>query len=210
MALNLKKGEKLNLAKSTASLSKITIGLGWDVAPRKVGFLQKLFGGGGQEEYDLDAVAFLLGANGKVNNLGDRSTLKGSDVVFFNHMRHPSGKIWLTGDNRTGAGDGDDEQIIVNLAEMPSEYQKIVIAVFIYQGRSKGQTFTGIQNAFVRAVDASERELARFSLGASPETADKCSLLFAEIVRNGSEWDFQAMGQAFSSDNIIDLLQRYL
>ncbi|MBK8803256.1 MAG: TerD family protein [Fibrobacteres bacterium] len=209
MAVNLKKGEKLSLSKSTSSLSKITIGLGWDIAPRKVGFLQKLFGGA-PEDYDLDAVAFLLGANGKVNNLGDRSTLKGSDVVFFNHMHHPSGKIWLTGDNRTGAGEGDDEQIIVNLAEMPAQYEKIAIAVFIYQGRSKAQTFSGVQNAFVRAVDAGNVELARFSLSASPETADKCSLLFAEIVRNGSEWEFQANGQAYSSDNIIDLLQRYI
>lgn len=209
MAVNLKKGEKLNLAKSTSSLSKITIGLGWDVAPRKLGFFQKLLGGG-QEEFDLDAVAFLLGPNGKVNELGDRSTLQGSDVVFFNHMRHPSGKIWLTGDNRTGAGEGDDEQIIVNLAEMPAQYEKIVIAVFIYQGRQKGQTFSGIQNAFVRAVDAHNVELARFSLGASAETANMCSLQFAEIVRNGSEWDFQAVGQAYSSDNIIDLLKRYL
>lgn len=209
MAVNLKKGEKLSLSKSTSSLSKITIGLGWDIAPPKLGFFQKLFGGG-QEDYDLDAVAFLLGANGKVNNLGDRSTLKGSDVVFFNHMQHPSGKIWLTGDNRTGAGEGDDEQIIVNLAEMPAQYEKVVIAVFIYQGRSKGQTFSNVQNAFVRAVDAGNVELARFSLSASPETEGKCSLLFAEIVRNGSEWEFQANGQSFSSDNIIDLLQRYI
>lgn len=209
MPVNLHKGQTLSLAKATSSFSTVTIGLGWDVAPRKGGFFAKLFAAP-QPEYDLDAVAFLLGADGKITTAGDPKTLQGSDVVFFNHMRHPSGKIWLTGDNRTGAGEGDDEQIVVKLSEIPPQYARIVICVIIYEGRQKGQTFGGIENAFVRAVDAKGQEMAKFSLGASPATADMCSLVFAELVRSGDDWEFKAVGEPHRTDNLIDHLRRYV
>lgn len=119
MAINLQKGQTIDLRKndkgeSIYDLSQVTIGLGWDVRQKQSGFLGKLFGGK-EEEYDLDAIAFLLDANGKVADLGRTASvsgrnvaLYGGDVIYFNSMRHPSGNIWLTGDNRTGAGDGDD------------------------------------------------------------------------------------------------------
>src|SRR5690242_10531669 len=122
MAINLTKGQTINLEKSQYDLSSVTIGLGWDVR-KSGGFFGSLFGGG-NDDYDLDAIAFLLDQNDKVINLGNQQML-GGDVIFFNNMRHPSGNIWLTGDNRTGAGDGDDEQIIVRLNSLAPQYQKI-------------------------------------------------------------------------------------
>ena len=115
MAVSLKKGHGVSLKKNENDLSMVTIGLGWDIQETKKGFLGGMFGAK-DAEYDLDVVAFLCGADGKVENLGRDSsgnaTLVNGDIIFFNNMRHSSGQIWLTGDNRTGAGDGDDEQII--------------------------------------------------------------------------------------------------
>ncbi|WP_245985468.1 TerD family protein [Epilithonimonas hominis] len=141
--INLSKGQTIDLRKnskgeSVYDLSQVTIGLGWDVRQKQSGFLGKLFGRK-EEEYDLDAIAFLLDSNGKVANLGRTvQTQNGrqvglyeGDVIFFNSLRHPSGHIWLTGDNRTGAGDGDDEQIIVKLNQLDQRYQKILFVVSI-------------------------------------------------------------------------------
>ena len=135
--INLSKGQTIDLRKnskgeSVYDLSQVTIGLGWDVRQKESSFLGKLFGGNKEEEYDLDAIAFLLDANGKVANLGRTVTLSNGqqkglfegDVIFFNSLKHPSGHIWLTGDNRTGEGDGDDEQIIVKLDSLDQKYQK--------------------------------------------------------------------------------------
>ncbi len=131
MAINLTKGQTIDLRKNDRGedvydLSQVTIGLGWDVKETKPGFLGKLFGGK-EEDYDLDAVAFLLDENGKVQNLG--TDLRNGDIIFFNSLKHPSGQIWLTGDNRTGEGEGDDEQIIVRLNTLPERYQKIIFLV---------------------------------------------------------------------------------
>lgn len=144
MAISLKKGQGVSLKKSEYDLSMVTIGLGWDINEEKKGLLGSLFGKK-EEEYDLDVVAFLCDANGKVQDLGgvdgnNRVNLVGGDIVFFNSMRHSSGCIWLTGDNRTGAGDGDDEQIIVKLNDLPEAYQKIVFVVQIYGGQKRGKT----------------------------------------------------------------------
>ena len=163
MAVSLKKGQGISLSKSQYDLSRVTLGLGWDVLEEKKGVFGALFGSKKQDEdYDLDAVAFLLGANGKVNHLGKpengRQTLVGGDVIFFNSLKHHSGNIWLTGDNRTGAGDGDDEQIIAKLDALEERYQRIVFVVQIYQGLKKGQHFGKVQNAFIRVVDAKGKD----------------------------------------------------
>src|ERR1700709_1611811 len=162
MAINLVKGQTIDLRKNDKGelydLSTVTIGLGWDIKKKTGGggFLGKLFGGGAAEEqeYDLDAIAFLLDKNGKVadrgrkvENNGKTVNLFGGDVIFFNSMKHPSGNIWLTGDNRTGAGDGDDEQIIVKLDSLDPKYDKILFMVTIYQGRQRGQHFGAVENA---------------------------------------------------------------
>ena len=206
MAISLKKGQGISLSKSEFDLSKVTIGLGWDVASSGGGFLKSLFGGG-QEEYDLDAIAFLCHADGKVHRFGDK--LVGGDVVFFNSQRHPSGKIWLTGDNRTGAGDGDDEQIVVLLDSMPAEIAKIVFLACIYQGQQKQQHFGKVENAFIRAVDARGREMARTDLSASPETQNMCSIVFAELNRTAAGWEFKSLLRPERTDNFAMILRDY-
>lgn len=211
MAINLKKGQTIDLRKNDRGenvydLSKVTIGLGWDVRQKKSGFLGKLFGGG-DEEYDLDAIAFLLDDNGKVANLGNK--LINGDVIFFNSLRHNSGSIWLTGDNRTGAGDGDDEQIIVLLDSLDQKYTKILFLVTIYQGQKNNQHFGMIDNAFIRAVDARGKEIAKFSLSGDQSMNGKCSMIFSELYRHNGEWKFRAIGDAHKTDNFVDHLVNY-
>ncbi|STW38747.1 tellurium resistance protein TerX [Klebsiella pneumoniae] len=127
MTVSLRKGQGVSLRKNEFDLSSVTIGLGWDINEEKKGFLGGIFGKK-EEEYDLDVIAFLCNAAGKVTDLGNvengKPTLVNGDIVFFNSLRHKSGQIWLTGDNRTGAGDGDDEQIIVKLNSIDSEVRK--------------------------------------------------------------------------------------
>lgn len=204
MAVNLSKGGTVNLSKSEFDLSKVTIGLGWDVA--KPGFMSGLLGKGG-EEFDLDATAFLCHADGKVHNYGDK--LKGGDVVFFNNLKHPSGCIELTGDNRTGAGAGDDEQIIANLNALPSQYAKVVFVVCIYQGMQKKQHFGKVTNAYIRAVDARGKEMVRTILSASPETHGMCSVVFAELNRDQNGWEFKSLMQPHQTDAFVHLLRDF-
>ena len=212
MAVNLTKGQGVNLAKSQFELSTITVGLGWDVADEPQGFLGKLFAQK-PEEYDLDAVAFLLGANGKVNDLGrsegGRSSLIDGDVVFFNSMKHPSGNIWLTGDNRTGAGDGDDEQIIVQLSRLNPRYERILFVVQIYKAAEKKQSFDKIKNAFIRAVDSRGTEMARFSLSGDASYSNYRSMVFAELSRQGDEWKFTAIGEPHETDSFARILKQF-
>lgn len=221
MAINLQKGQTIDLRKNdkgeSFDLSQVTIGLGWDVKKKDTGFLGKLFGSK-EEEYDLDAIAFLLDLNGKVVNLG--RTVKNAngqqvglfegDIIFFNSMKHPSGHIWLTGDNRTGAGEGDDEQIIVKLDSLDQKYQKIVFLVTIYHGRQNNQHFGLIENAFIRAVDSKGKEIAKFNLSGDNSLNGMCSMVFAEAYRNGSEWKFRAIGEPKQTDNFVDILKSYV
>ncbi len=220
MAINLQKGQTIDLRKNdkgeSFDLSQVTIGLGWDVKKKDTGFLGKLFGTK-EEEYDLDAIAFLLDSNSKVVNLG--RTVKNvnggqvglfeGDIIFFNSMKHPSGHIWLTGDNRTGAGDGDDEQIIVKLDSLDHKYQKIVFLVTIYQGRQNNQHFGLIENAFIRAVDSRGREIAKFNLSGDSSLNGMCAMVFAEAYRSGTEWKFRAIGEPKQTDSFVDILKSY-
>ena len=221
MAINLQKGQTINLRKNehgedAYDLSSVTIGLCWDVR-RSGNFFNRLFGISDGPEYDLDAIAFLLDKNGKVADLG--MTIPGrngreialykSDVIYFNAMRHPSGKIWLTGDNRTGAGDGDDEQIIVLLDQLDERYQKIVFVVSIYQGLFNRQHFGMIENAFIRAVDARGREITKFSLSGDADMNGMCSMVFAEVYRHNGDWKFRAIGEPHQTDNFIEVLVPY-
>lgn len=223
MAINLVKGQTIDLRKNdngeSFDLSSVTIGLGWDV--RKThggGFLGKLFSGGAEEaEYDLDAIAFLLDKNGKVTNRGYAKQASNGrtinmfegDVVYFNSMRHPSGNIWLTGDNRTGAGDGDDEQIIVKLDALDPKYDRILFLVTIYQGRKNNQHFGMIDNAFIRAVDNHGKEIAKFSLSGDSTYNGMCSMTFAEVYRKDGSWKFRAIGEPHTTDTFVDVLKSY-
>ena len=220
MAINLQKGQTIDLRKndkgeSVYDLSSVTIGLGWDVRKKKSGLLEKLFGEK-EEEYDLDAIAFLLDSNGKVANLGRTVQSNGrqvglyeGDVIYFNSMKHPSGHIWLTGDNRTGAGDGDDEQIIVKLNSLDEKFQKILFVVSIYQGRQKNQYFGMIENAFIRAVDAKGKEITKYNLSGDSSMNSMCSMVFAEAYRKDGEWKFRAIGEPYQTDNFVDILKKY-
>lgn len=215
MAVSLKKGQGVSLKKTENDLSLVTIGLGWDVNENKEkgGLLNKIFSKK-EEDYDLDVIAFLCDENGKVKHTGGQQegkpTLVGGDVVFYNSMRHSSGCIWLTGDNRTGAGDGDDEQIIIKLNELPAAYAKIVFIVQIYQGAERNQSFGKVDNAFIRAVDNKGKEMARFDLSGGATFAAYRSLLFAELVRETGGWKFNAVGVPDASDTFVTWLKQYL
>ncbi len=212
MAVSLNKGQGVSLKKTENNLSHVTIGLGWDIQEQKKGFLSGLLGGN-SAEYDLDVVAFLCDANDKVTNLGrdaqGNATLKNSDVIFFNNQKHSTGHIWLTGDNRTGAGDGDDEQIIVKLNDLGTQYQKVVFVVQIYNGIKNNQHFGQVKNAFIRAVDAAGKEMVRFDLSGTGQYENQRSLLFAELVRESSGWKFNALGHGSPSDSFAGWLKQY-
>jgi tellurium resistance protein TerD len=201
MAVSLNKGQGVNLRKSDNDLSQVTIGLGWDVAEEKVGFLGSLFGKQ-PVEYDLDAIALLLGSQGKM--LGPK------DVVFYNAKEHPGGAVWLTGDNRTGEGDGDDEQIIVELDQLNSDYQRILFVVSIYEGKKKQQHFGKVANAYIRAVDAAGKEIARYNISGNSALDGQCSLTFAELVRGAGGWTFNAIGTPHQTDRFVEVMQQYI
>jgi stress response protein SCP2 len=216
MGVSLKKGQGVSLKKAENDLSMVTIGLGWDVKEKpKTGFLASLFGKDkkAEEEYDLDVVAFLCDQRGKISDLGEvvggKNSLKGGDIVFFNSQKHKSGAIWLTGDNRTGAGDGDDEQIVARLNDLPDEYVKVVFVVQIYQGKAKGQSFQEVENAFIRAVDKTGKEMVRFDLSDGAGQVGCHSMLFAELSRERDSWKFHAIGEYMEADSFVSALRRY-
>ncbi len=213
MGISLKKGQGISLKKNENDLDMVTIGLGWDIAEEKKGFLGSLFGKK-EEDYDLDVVAFLCDANGKVVNLGNsndgRPTLINGDVVFFNSMRHHSGQVWLTGDNRTGAGSGDDEQVIVKLNGLPDQYKKIAFIVQIYNGAKNGHNFGKVKNAFIRAEDGKGREMLRFDLSGGAQFESCRSMLFAELVRESGGWQFNAIGAPSPADSFVEWLKQYV
>jgi stress response protein SCP2 len=233
MGVSLKKGQGISLKKNEYDLSRVTIGLGWDVAEefatidkiveRKKSGLSGLFGGTEQViekvqvpvEYDLDAIAFLLNDQAKVGDLGDigpngGGTLVNGDVIFYNNMRHKSGAIWLTGDNRTGEGDGDDEQIIVNLDQLPPQFKTVLFVVHNYQGISKGQNFSKVRNAYIRAVDNSGKEMVRFDISGDASYANCNALVFAALDKKGNDWNYIAIGKPYPSDSFLDILKEYM
>jgi len=230
MKVSLIKGQSVSLKKSANDLSKVTIGLGWDVAEtfkmvehvveRKKAGLGGLLGGTEkivesvrvEDVYDLDVCAFLCGPEGKVALARDpngNETLVGGDVIFFNSMAHSSGQIVLTGDNRTGAGDGDDEQIEVNLNDLPEHYSKIVFLVQIYKGIANQQNFGQVKNAYIRAVDGNGQEMARFDLSGGAGFENCRSVLFAELLREQGGWKFAAIGQPSPLDSFVEWLKQY-
>jgi tellurium resistance protein TerD len=205
MAINLTKGQTISLEKDTNDLSQITIGLGWKI--KKKGFLSGIFSSG--PEYDLDAIAFVLDEHGKITNVGDK--LIGGDVVFFNSLRHPSGEIYHSGDNRVGGtGANDDEQIVVRLNTLPARYHKVLFMVQIYQGRKNNQHFGQVENAYMRAVDAKGKEMARYDLTADPLYEGKCIMVFGEVYRHGGGWKFRALGEGHATDSFVDILKSHV
>lgn len=203
MAITLKKGQTINLEKDAYDLSRVVVGLGWDIVKQKKGFWASLFTSE-EPDFDLDAIAFMLDANDRLPSFGDK--LRGSDVIFYNNLRHRSGHIYHTGDNLTGGSVGDDEQIVVNLKDMSSAYSKIVFVVSIYQGHQKSQHFGKVDNAFIRAVDARGKEMFRYDLSKDPQFDGKCSMIFGELYRHEGGWKFRAIGTPYETDRFVDIL----
>ena len=188
MAINLQKGQKISLTKENAGLSKIIVGLGWDEVRQSGGggFLSALFGTQPQA-IDCDASAILL-KNGKY--------VSKDDLVFFGNLKHKSGTVNHMGDNLTGAGDGDDEQIKIDLSKIPANITKIAFTVTIYDAEARRQNFGQVSNAFVRIFnEVTGEEILRYDLGEdfSIETA----VVFGELYKNGDEWKFNAIGSGY-------------
>lgn len=189
MVVNLQKGQKTDVTKGNAGLSKIVVGLGWDVNKYD-----------GQANFDLDASAFLLDANGKALIKTDSSgrVTSDSDMVFYGNLKHNSGSVSHTGDNLTGEGEGDDEQIKVDLSAVPSSVEAIAFTVTIYDATNRKQNFGQVSNAFVRIFnEETNEELIRYDLGEdySVETA----LVVGKLYRKDGEWKFEAIGSGYNN-----------
>ena len=200
VAMSLQKGQKISLTKGNEGLSKVIIGLGWDEAAKsKGGLFGSLFGSSGPA-IDCDASAFVL-QNGKLTDK--------KDIVYFGNLKHYTGTVQHMGDNLTGAGEGDDEQIVVDLARVPAEYDRIVLVVNIYQAVQRRQHFGMIQNAFIRIVDArNNQEMCRYNL--SENYDNMTAMIFGEVYRNNGEWKFNAIGQATTDPGLVELARRYM
>ncbi len=201
-SINLQKGQKIDLTKGNPGLTKLLIGLGWDEAPRAggKGFLSGLLGGSGGSPIDCDASVIMLSAN-------DKLTQK-AHLVYFGNLKSPEGSIQHTGDNLTGTGEGDDEQILVDLSRIPAEIQKVVFVVNIYDCQKRKQDFGLISNAFIRVANsATNQELCRFSL--TDNYAGKTALICAEVYRYNNEWKFAAIGEGTTDASLGELVRRY-
>ena len=177
MPINLSKGQKVSLTKGNPGLKSIMVGLGWDVNAFDTG-----------ADFDLDASVFLCGANGKC------PTEK--EFIFYGNLKHPSESVEHMGDNLTGGGEGDDEQIMIDLTKVPANIEKIAFTVTIYEADARRQNFGQVSNAFIRIVDQSNgQELIRYDLGEdfSIETA----VVVGELYKHNGEWKFNAIGSGF-------------
>ncbi|MGW9212650.1 TerD family protein [Embleya sp. NPDC055664] len=178
MAVSLSKGGNVSLTKEAPGLTAVVVGLGWD--------LRTTTG----EDFDLDASAIVVNATGKVYS--------DQHFVFFNNMKTPDGTVEHTGDNRTGEGEGDDEQIKVNLAGLPADVDKVVFPVSVYDAENRKQSFGQVRNAFIRVLNAADNvELARYDL--SEDASTETAMLFGELYRAGADWKFRALGQGYAS-----------
>lgn len=195
MSISLQKGQKVSLSKDNAGLSKVVIGLGWDEVQQKKGFFASK-----PQPIDCDASAILLQNGHFVNN---------ADVVYYGNLRHMSGTVQHMGDNLTGAGEGDDEQIIVDLANIPAQYDKIVLVVNIYQAVQRKQHFGMIQNAFIRLVDGrNNNEMCKYNL--TENYSGMTAMIFGEVYRHNGEWKFNAIGQGTNDAGLGDLVNRFV
>ena len=176
MAVSLKKGGSVSLKKRAPGLSKALMGLGWD---------ERVSGGA---DFDLDAVCFLLKSNDKVG--------KDEDFIFYNNLNSACGSVSHAGDNRTGAGAGDDEVVYVEIGKIPADVQRIVFAVTIHDAEERRQNFGMVRNAFIRIVDdKTSKEIARYDL--SEDYSTEASIVFGDLYRERSDWRFRAVGDGF-------------
>lgn len=186
MGINVSKGQRIDITKTNPGLNDVMVGLGWDVNDS------------GNSAFDLDALAFLLDANGKA---------KDEDVVYFNNLKHASGSVIHQGDNLTGEGDGDDEQIEIFLNKIPASIERIAICVAIYDANNRRQNFGMVQNAFVRLVDNSNlSEIIRYDL--SEDYSIETAVFMGELYRHSGEWKFAAKGEGIQN-GLQGLISRF-
>ena len=176
MAISLQKGGNVNLSKEAPGLSKMVVGLGWDTRSTD------------GAAFDLDGAVFLLNNTGKVRS--------DADFVFYNNLKSVDGSVTHSGDNRTGAGDGDDETVTIDLSKVPADVDKISVCVTIHEADSRRQNFGQVSKAFVRCINANgNTEIARYDL--SEDSSTEAAMIFGEVYRAGSDWKFRAIGQGF-------------
>ena len=176
MAISLQKGGNVNLSKEAPGITKMIIGLGWDTRATD------------GTAFDLDGAIFLLNAAGKVRS--------DADFVFYNNLKSTDGSIVHSGDNTTGAGEGDDETVTIELANVPADVDKVAICVTIHDAETRKQNFGQVSKAFVRCVNANgNTEIARYDL--SEDGSTEAAMVFGEVYRAGAEWKFRAIGQGF-------------
>lgn len=197
MSINLQKGQKIDLRKSNPGLSSISVGLGWDpVAKSGGGFLKAILGG--NSNIDCDASVFMLNEEGQMSN--------SKDLIYFGNLKSTCKSVIHTGDNLTGDGDGDDEQILVNLDKVPANIHKLLFVVNIYNCVSRKQHFGMIKNAYIRVVDqANRKEIAKYNL--TDDYSGKTSLIVGTIYRHNGTWKFSAIGQGSNDTGLNDIMQ---
>lgn len=196
MAINLQKGQRISLKKEAPNLTRLMCGLGWDVAKKSGGWFSS------SPSFDLDSFVICLEENQKLTNK--------SDIVYFGNLRHSSGAITHLGDNLTGDGYGDDEQIIVDLPKVPDRLDKLLFIVNIYDSKKRKQELSQVNNAFVRLVDlTTNKEIARYQLSGN-QYQNKNGLILGEVYRHNGEWKMAAIGDAFDAQGIGEIAQRYL
>lgn len=192
MAISLAKGQKISLTKESTSLRNVKIGLGWDAV--KKGFFSR------KKDIDCDASVIMLGADGKLKS--------NEDIVYYGNLCHKSGSIKSQGDNRTGAGEGDDEQILIVLDSVPEEYEKLEFVVTIYEAKERQQNFGLINNAYIRVIDADKNiEICRFAL--TDDYSGMTAMIFGEMYRHNNEWKFNAIGQGTWDGSISEMAKRF-
>ena len=176
MAISLQKGGNVNLSKEAPGLNKMVVGLGWDIRSTD------------GAAFDLDGAIFMLNSAGKVRS--------DADFVFYNNLKSVDGSVSHSGDNRTGAGDGDDETVTIDLAKVPADVDKIAVCVTIHDAEARRQNFGQVAKAFVRCVNATgNSEIARYDL--SEDGSTEAAMIFGEVYRAGADWKFRAIGQGF-------------
>ncbi len=177
MAVSLSKGGNISLSKEAPGLKSLLLGLGWDARATD------------GQSFDLDASAFLLNANGRVRS--------DADFIFYNQLRSTDGSVEHTGDNQSGAGEGDDESLKVDLTKVSADIHRIAIAVTIHDAEARRQNFGMVSNAFIRVVNTLDsKEVARYDL--SEDASTETAMVFGELYRHGTDWKFRAVGQGFA------------
>jgi stress response protein SCP2 len=202
VAINLQKGQRVDLTKSNPGLSKIMVGLGWDPVQSGGGggLFGGLFGGSSAANVDCDASVIMLGANDKLQN--------NKDVIYFGNLKSNDGSVQHSGDNLTGDGDGDDEQVMIDLSRVPSNIQKLVFVVNIYDCVKRKQHFGMIKNAFIRVVNpGNNQELLHYNL--TDNYSGLTCLVTGEIYRHGNEWKFAAIGNGTNAASLSEVVRSF-